>query len=101
MHTAQSGDVLGTPLFPRATVKLENGRTLAVRARGDGRYVDALRVNGKPVGRNWLGHAELTQGARLDFSMATRPNTTRGTREQDAPYSFSRDPARPAALREE
>jgi predicted alpha-1,2-mannosidase len=93
--------VLGTPLFPEATVKLENGRTLAVRARGDGRYVDALRVNGKPVSRSWLGHAELTQGARLDFSMASRPNTRRGTREQDAPYSFSRDPARPAVLREE
>jgi predicted alpha-1,2-mannosidase len=93
--------VLGTPLFPKATVKLENGRTLAVHARGDGRYVDALSVNGKPVSRSWLGHAELTQGARLDFSMASRPNTVRGTREQDAPYSFSRDPARPAVLREE
>lgn len=93
--------VVGTPLFPKATVKLENGRSLALRARGAGRYIDALRVNGKPVGRNWLGHAELTRGATLDFSMSTRPNTTRGTREQDAPYSFSRDPDRPAVLREE
>jgi predicted alpha-1,2-mannosidase len=87
--------VLGTPLFPKATVRLENGRSFTVRARGNGRYVDALRVNGKPVSRTWLGHAELTQGATLDFSMSPHPNKTRGTRRQDAPYSFSRDPARP------
>jgi predicted alpha-1,2-mannosidase len=89
--------VVGTPLFPKATVKLENGRTLTVRAKGDGRYVDALRVNGKAVSRTWLGQEELQGGATLDFRMSARPNTLRGTREQDAPYSFSRDPARPAA----
>jgi predicted alpha-1,2-mannosidase len=89
--------VVGTPLFPKATVKFENGRSLTVRAKGDGRYVDALRVNGKAVSRTWLGQQELQGGATLDFSMSAHPNTVRGTREQDAPYSFSRDPARPAA----
>lgn len=93
--------VVGTPLFPKATVKLENGRTLTVRARGDGRYVDALRIGGKAIQRNWLDHAELANGTTLDFTMSPRPNKLRGTREQDAPYSFSRDPARPAVLREE
>ncbi|VXB94585.1 GH92 family glycosyl hydrolase [Massilia sp. 9I] len=92
--------VIGTPLFPKASVKLENGRTLTVRAKGKGRYVDALRIDGKPVSRTWLGHAEAVKGATLDFSMSATPNTTRGTREQDAPYSFSRDPARPAVLKD-
>ena len=83
--------VVGTPLFKKATVKLENGRSFTVSARGDGRYVDALRVNGRAVERNWLGHEELTGGARLDFSMSAKPNMKRGTREQDAPYSLSRE----------
>ncbi len=92
--------VIGTPLFPKASVKLENGRTLTVRAKGKGRYVDALRIDGKPVSRTWLGHAEAMKGATLDFSMSATPNKTRGTREQDTPYSFSRDPARPAVLKD-
>ena len=83
--------VVGTPLFKKATVKLENGRSFTVSARGDGRYVDALRVNGRAVERNWLGHEELMGGARLDFTMSAKPNMKRGTREQDAPYSLSRE----------
>ncbi len=83
--------VVGTPLFPKATVKLENGRSFTVNARGKGRYVDALKVNGKAIGRTWLGHDELMKGATLDFSMSAKPNMVRGTREQDVPYSFSRD----------
>ncbi|MCD2518460.1 GH92 family glycosyl hydrolase [Massilia sp. G4R7] len=83
--------VVGTPLFPKATVKLENGRSFSVNAKGQGRYVDALKVNGKAVQRTWLSHEELMKGARLDFSMSAKPNMVRGTREQDVPYSFSRD----------
>lgn len=83
--------VVGTPLFPKATVKLENGRSFTVNARGKGRYVDALKVNGKAIQRTWLGHDELMKGATLDFSMSAKPNMVRGTREQDVPYSFSRD----------
>ena len=62
-----------------------------MNARGKGRYVDALKVNGKAIGRTWLGHDELMKGATLDFSMSAKPNMVRGTREQDVPYSFSRD----------
>ncbi|WP_288381917.1 GH92 family glycosyl hydrolase [uncultured Massilia sp.] len=83
--------VVGTPPFPKATVKLENGRSFSVNAKGQGRYVDALKVNGKAVQRTWLSHEELMKGARLDFSMSAKPNMVRGTREQDVPYSFSRD----------
>lgn len=83
--------VVGTPLFPKATVKLENGRSFTVSAKGEGRYVDALKVNGRAIERTWLSHEELMKGASLDFRMSTQPNRMRGTREQDVPYSFSRD----------
>jgi len=89
--------VLGTPLFPKATVKLENGRSFTVTARGAGPYVDALSVNGRPIERTWLSHEELMRGARLDFTMSVTPNKLRGTREADVPYSFSRDEAAAAA----
>jgi putative alpha-1,2-mannosidase len=86
--------VVGAPLFPKATVQLENGKRLSINARGDGRYVDKLAVGGRAIERNWLGHEELTGGATLDFSMSAQPNTRRGTKPADAPYSFSLDPKR-------
>jgi predicted alpha-1,2-mannosidase len=87
---------LGAPLFPEAVLHLENGRTVTIRAPGNSdarRYVKALRIDGKAVSRNWIGHQELMRGARLDFDMSATPNLGRGTKEEDAPYSFSRDPA--------
>jgi putative alpha-1,2-mannosidase len=55
------------------------------------RYVDRLRIDGKPLGRNWVGHAELLRGATLEFTMSAEPNLHRGTAPGDAPYSFSTD----------
>jgi len=91
---------LGAPLFPEAVLHLENGRSVRIRAPGNsdaGRYVAALRIDGKAVTRNWIGHDELLRGARLDFRMSAQPNLRRGIREQDAPYSFSTDPTAPPA----
>ncbi len=81
--------VVGTPLFPKASIQLENGRRITIDAKGGGRYIRQLRVDGKAVSRNWLGHAELTKGAKLDFTMSATPVKTRGTQEADVPYSFS------------
>lgn len=85
--------VVGTPLFRKATVQLENGRRLSITADGDGRYVERMAVDGRAQERNWLGHDELVRGARIDFTMSAQPNKRRGTRPADAPYSFSRGPA--------
>ncbi|RTQ49199.1 glycoside hydrolase family 92 protein [Hymenobacter gummosus] len=86
--------VLGAPLFPRATLRLENGKTIVLNAPGNreaaNRYIGGLRLNGQPYPRNFLRHSELLQGATLDFDMAPQPNQQRGTRPEDAPYSMSR-----------
>ncbi|MEW7850462.1 GH92 family glycosyl hydrolase [Massilia aurea] len=87
--------VVGTPLFKKATVELEKGKRITINASGGGRYVDKLSIGKRAIERNWLGHDELTKGATLDFRMSTQPNKTRGTKPDDAPYSFSRDPQRP------
>jgi predicted alpha-1,2-mannosidase len=83
---------LGSPLFPKATVTLENGREIEITARDNapGRpYIASLKVAGKPVTRNYITHDELTAGARLTYKMSAEPNTSRGTATEDAPYSFS------------
>lgn len=84
--------VLGAPLFRKATLHLENGKTVTINAPANSnrqRYVQALRINGAAVSRNWLDHAELLKGAVLDFDMRAQPNRQRGTAPADAPYSIS------------
>jgi predicted alpha-1,2-mannosidase len=89
--------VIGAPLFQKVTVHLENGQKIAINAANNGagnRYIKALRMNGRPYGKNWLSHADLVRGATLDFDMSDTPNLQRGTGAGDAPYSFSTDPQR-------
>jgi predicted alpha-1,2-mannosidase len=86
--------VVGTPLFRKATIELENGKRITINASGEGRYVDKLSIGKRAIERNWLGHDELTKGATIDFNMSPQPNKLRGTKPADAPYSFSTDPQR-------
>ncbi len=86
--------VLGAPLFTKATVKLPNGKNIEISAPQNSdtnRYVDNLKLNGKDYDKNYLRHADLTGGARLDYKMSDKPNYKRGTRKSDAPYSLSNE----------
>lgn len=85
---------MGSPLFQKILVKLENGKTIQIEAPNNNkqtRYVNDVKVNGKSVSRTWLEHDELTQGATIKFQMSSKPNTKRGTDEKDAPYSFTQE----------
>ena len=85
---------MGSPLFQKILVKLENGKTITIEAPDNNkqtRYVNDVKVNGKSVSRTWLEHDELTKGATIKFQMSSKPNTKRGTDEKDAPYSFTQE----------
>ncbi|MFB9359484.1 GH92 family glycosyl hydrolase [Actinoplanes nipponensis] len=82
---------IGSPLFTRATVNLENGRKIVVNAPGNSRrnvYVQSLKVNGKAYGSTSLPHALLADGATLDFTMGPSPSTW-GTGRDAAPPSLT------------
>ncbi|PQA54068.1 alpha-mannosidase [Siphonobacter curvatus] len=84
--------VVGTPLFKKATIQLENGKKVLITAPNntdETRYIQSLNLNGKAYSKNWLSHDELMKGATLNFQMSTKPNQKRGTADADAPYSFS------------
>ena len=86
--------VLGAPLFKKITVTLENGKKVIINApenSAENRYIQELTVNGKPYTKNWLSYPELMKGATLNFKMGAKPNTARGTGEEDLPYSYSNE----------
>jgi predicted alpha-1,2-mannosidase len=87
--------VFGSPLFDLAKVDVCNGRTLTVRANGNGPdrpYIQSVRWRGKPWTKNWIAHSELIQGGDLVFEMGVRPSRF-GAAKRDRPPSFARGPA--------
>ncbi|MCM4152744.1 glycoside hydrolase family 92 protein [Arenibacter sp. N53] len=86
--------VLGTPLFQKTTLILEDGKEISINAPKNStsnKYVNALTINGKVHSKNWLSHKELIQGAILNFDMTGTPNKTRGTNSEDFPFSLSNE----------
>ncbi|HEY0899810.1 MAG TPA: GH92 family glycosyl hydrolase, partial [Sphingobacteriaceae bacterium] len=84
--------VIGAPLFKKATVHLENGKSIVINAPNNSdrnRYIQQMKFNAKTYGKNWLNHFDLMKGGRIDFRMAPAPVKDRGTATQDFPYSFS------------
>jgi len=80
--------VIGSPLFTKATVHLENGKDLVVEAPGnteDTVYVQGLTIDGRPHDSGTLAHSALAEGAVLRFTMGEQPS------------EWGRSPAEPAA----
>ncbi|NCD69077.1 GH92 family glycosyl hydrolase [Mucilaginibacter agri] len=84
--------VIGAPLFKKATLKLENGKTVVINAPANSdtnKYINTMQYNGKPYDMNWLSHSSLMQGAVINYNMSAQPNKTRGVKETSVPYSMS------------
>jgi len=87
--------VLGAPLFRKALLHFENGNVMEIAAPGNSPanyYLNRMLVNGKEHTANYLEHAVLQQGGRIECEMSATPNLSRGILENDLPYSFSRHP---------
>ncbi len=84
---------IGSPLFERAEISLENGCSVILSAPGNNvrtPYIRSLAVDGKLYHKNYFTHKQLTGGANILFRMDSFPAFERGTSSDDAPYSFSR-----------
>ncbi len=69
---------VGSPLFTKATVHLENGKSLTINAPKNSPsnvYVQGLKVNGKAWDKSYLPHDVLARGATLDFDMGSKPSS--------------------------
>jgi len=87
--------ILGTPLFPEVTIRLDSkyyaGKTFRIVAHGvsaDNFYVQSAALNGKPLDRSWITHKEIVSGGVLEFRMGSTPNLKWGT--ESLPPSMTR-----------
>lgn len=85
--------VLGSPLFKKATITFENGKTMVIEAPENSTtniYVKKVLLNGRTVNVNYITHSQLQNGGTLLFEMAAGPDTARGTKPASYPYSMNR-----------
>ena len=71
---------LGSPCFKRVQIRLENGKTFKIIARGASSsriYVRSARLNGRRLRRPFLSHRDRASGGRLVLRMGNRPHQTR------------------------
>ena len=82
---------LGTPLFEKAEIRLENGKTVTIDAHGTGcgPYVRKMMLNGEVWDHNYINYEDLINGAEIEFTLGCMPDFERGTKEEDKPYSYS------------
>ena len=65
----------GSPLFKKATIRLENGNDIVIEApenSPENRYVGKMRINGKVSKRPFICHEELLKGTKVRFEMKER-----------------------------
>ncbi|MGY0642872.1 MAG: GH92 family glycosyl hydrolase, partial [Paraglaciecola chathamensis] len=84
--------VLGSPLFDKATLHLQNGERFTIKGRNNNKnnvYVDSAKLNGKAFNKTFLSHQQILQGGELSFDMTNQPNKVWATSKDAVPYSMS------------
>jgi len=86
--------VIGSPLFKKVTVNLENGKKIEIISKNNSMqacYINNLKINGKKYTKNYLNHTTLVKGAKIQLQMSEVPNYSRGVNKADYPYSLSNE----------
>ncbi|MFF2446425.1 GH92 family glycosyl hydrolase [Neobacillus sp. NPDC058068] len=82
---------IGAPLFKKATIHLENGKSIVINAPNnskENKYVQSMKVNGKVYSKTSILHADIANGAVIDFEMGPKPSKW-GSGDQDLPQSIT------------
>ncbi len=73
--------MVGTPLFDKAVLKLENGKEFIIEAENKSSnnfYIQSANLNGVDFNRCYLKHSEIMNGGTLHFVMGAIPNKSWG-----------------------
>lgn len=86
--------VIGSPLFDKATLKLQNGNEFNIIAKDNSEenfYIESASLNGKEWNKNYLNYEDVMQGGTLQLEMIDTPNMERGVTKEAVPFSMSSD----------
>lgn len=84
--------VIGSPLFDKATLHLENGNTFVISSKNNSKknvYISNSTLNGKPYSNSYINFETIQKGGDLNFEMSEKPNKSWANKSENIPYSMS------------
>lgn len=75
-NAGQDWYFIGTPMFDRAELELEDGSTLIIEAKRENPeevYISSATIDGEQLDRAYLLHDEIKNGAHIIFEMSDKP----------------------------
>jgi len=85
--------VLGSPLFKKATLHLENGNTFTITSKNNSKnnfYIQSTTLNGKKYKYNYLNYNTIQNGGTFEFDLDKIPNKKWGCKLKLTPFSLSK-----------
>jgi hypothetical protein len=82
--------VIGSPLFDKVTINLENGKRFELVAKNnnsDNPYIQSVALNAEPYSKSILNHVDIMNGSTMEITMGEQPNKNWGKPVEDRPYS--------------
>ena len=93
VYTASGQYVLGSPLFDKVTINLENGKKFTVEAinnSAENIYIQSVELNGRKHDFSFISHDNIMQGGSLRIVMGSTPNYNFGTDPTSRPQTNSK-----------
>ncbi|MCX6550202.1 MAG: GH92 family glycosyl hydrolase [Acidobacteria bacterium] len=90
VNPAEGVYVIGTPHLDKVSIDIGGQRTFDIDAAGlspVNRHITAATLNGKPLDRCWITHADIAAGGSLKFTMGAEPNRAWASGPDAAPPS--------------
>lgn len=87
--------VIGSPLFEKATINMENGNKFVVKANNistENIYIQSATLDGVSYSNSFIRHDDIMRGAMLEFEMGSEPDKDWGSAKDERPYSENGDP---------
>ena len=82
--------IIGTPLFNKVQIKLDNGKVFTVKANklsDKNIYIQSAKLNNKPYNLSYIKHSNITNGDVLEFEMGSEPGKIFGIGSGNLPVS--------------
>ncbi|RXG25890.1 GH92 family glycosyl hydrolase [Leeuwenhoekiella marinoflava] len=84
--------ILGSPLFEKTTITLENGKEFVISAKNNSEkniFINNANLNSDNFTKNYLTYSQIIAGGSFNLEMTDTPNKTRGLKETDKPFSLT------------
>jgi len=88
---ASGNYVIGSPLFDRATIRLENNKKFTVETVNNSDnniYIQKIELNGQEYRKSYIRHQDILNGGTLRITMGNKPNKDFGAPSNSRPQKI-------------